>query len=122
METAQSETLTTNTDPAKIIYVLYIAGLFIGLSAIIGVMLAYFYQRQCRTKPCPDWLKTHYHFQIRTFWIGLIYLLIGVITSFILIGYAILLFWFIWVLVRTIKGLLSVDKRQAYSNPTSWLF
>jgi len=35
-------------------------------------------------------LATHYRFQIRTFWIGLLYLVVGTVLSLIIIGWAVL--------------------------------
>jgi len=33
-----------------------------------------------------------------------------------------LLFWFIWTLVRTVKGVLALNENRPIANPTSWLF
>ncbi|NLG74719.1 MAG: hypothetical protein GX535_00625, partial [Xanthomonadaceae bacterium] len=57
-----------NTDMAKIIYVLYLVGLLTALTSLVGVVMAYIYRDEA-----PDWLKTHYTFQIRTFWLMLLY-------------------------------------------------
>ncbi|HEY6104626.1 MAG TPA: hypothetical protein VIV59_01495, partial [Anaeromyxobacteraceae bacterium] len=52
---------------AKVVYVLYLVSLVTGVTALVGVVMAYVYQGDA-----PDWLKTHYRFQIRTFWLGLL--------------------------------------------------
>jgi uncharacterized membrane protein len=70
----------------------------------------------------PDWLKTHYQFQIRTFWIGLLYVLIGMVSSVILIGYLVLLFWVVWLVIRCVKGMKSLDQKEAHPDPAGWLF
>ncbi len=67
-------------------------------------------------------LRSHYQWQIRTFWIGILYFVIGVVLCFVLIGILVLLFWFIWTLVRTVKGVLALNENRPIANPTSWLF
>lgn len=102
---------------ARIIYVLYLVGLVLGITGIVGVIMAY-----VNKGDAPDWLKSHYQFQIRTFWIGALYMLIGFILSFVLVGYLVFLFWLVWLIVRCVKGLKSLDKKEAYPDPTGWMF
>jgi uncharacterized membrane protein len=102
---------------ARIVYFLYLAGIIIGMTGIIGVVIAYVYRDDA-----PQWLQSHFRFQIRTFWIGALYLLIGVLLSFIIIGYLVLLFWVIWLAVRSVKGLKSLEQKQAHPDPTGWMF
>ena len=64
----------TTEGTARIVYILYLVGIIILITAIIGVVIAYIYRGDA-----PRWLKNHYQFQIRTFWIGVLYALIGVI-------------------------------------------
>jgi uncharacterized membrane protein len=59
---------------------------------------------------------------IRTFWIGLLYLAIGIPLCVALIGFPILAWWFIWSLIRIVKGSLSVIEHKPIVNPGSWLF
>lgn len=107
----------TTTGNAKIIYILYLVGLVFGITGIIGVIMAYINKDES-----PDWLKTHYQFQIRTFWIGLLFLFVGTLLSLILIGWFILLFWAIWLIIRCIKGMKNLDLEKPVDNPTSWMF
>ncbi len=67
-------------------------------------------------------LHSHYRFQIRTFWIGLAYLATGLVLSVMLIGLPILLWWFVWSLIRIIKGGLLLVEHKPILNPGSWLF
>ncbi len=102
---------------AKVVYILYLVGIIFGLTGIIGVVMAYINKREA-----PDWLQTHYQFQIRTFWIGLLYVLIGMVSSVILIGYLVLLFWVVWLVIRCVKGMKSLDQKEAHPDPAGWLF
>lgn len=106
-----------NDTSAKIIYVLYLAAIVVGLTGIIGLIMAYI-----NREVAPVWLKSHYTFQIRTFWIGLLYAFIGMLTTTIFIGFIILLFTVVWLIVRCVKGLQMLDRKQAMPNVDSWLF
>nr|WP_320050319.1 hypothetical protein [uncultured Desulfuromonas sp.] len=102
---------------ARIIYILYLVGIVIGITGIIGVIMAYVYRGDA-----PDWLRCHYDFQIRTFWIGALYIFIGGVLSIVLVGYLLLLFWLVWLVVRCVKGMKSLEEKTAPPNPMGWLF
>ncbi len=101
----------------NIIYILYLASLIFGVTAVIGVIMAYVNYRDA-----PRWLWTHYDFQIRTFWIGLVYLAICLITLFAVIGIPLLLLWYVWIIVRCARGMRHLSRTEAYPNPRGWLF
>ena len=104
-------------DTAKIIYILYLVSLAVGITAIVGVIIAY-----VNRTGAPAWVGTHYQVQIRTFWIGILYGLISVVTMFIFIGFLFALFALIWWIVRCAKGLQRVSRGEPYENPTTWLW
>lgn len=102
---------------AKIIYILYLVNVVVPFTGLVGVIMAYINQNDA-----DEMLKTHYRFQIRTFWIGLLYLFIGGLFTLVLIGYLILLFYVVWLIVRCVKGMQALDKNEAHPNPSSWMF
>ncbi len=102
---------------AKIIYILYLVSLVVGITALIGLVMAYVYRSEGS-----DWLKAHYRWQIRTFWIGLLYTLSGVLLSGIGIGLLVFMFAVIWFIVRCVKGLQRLERHEAPANPSTWLF
>jgi uncharacterized membrane protein len=93
-----------------IVYLLYLTTYIFGVTALVGVII-------------PP-LRSHYDFQLRTFWIGLLYLVVGavLVSVFPAIGVVILVWWLIWSLVRNVKGLLALNDNKPIPNPTSWLF
>jgi uncharacterized membrane protein len=102
--------------PAKINYFLLIVSLFAGgVTAIIALVIAYVYRSDC-----PEWLKSHFDYQIRTFWIGCLVLFVGVVTTFIGIGVIILIGATIWLIVRCVKGIKFLDQQLPHPNPKSW--
>ncbi|MEW8584603.1 MAG: hypothetical protein AB2531_02480, partial [Candidatus Thiodiazotropha sp.] len=63
-----------------------------------------------------SWLESHFRWQIRTFWFSLLWMSIGFVTSFILVGYLLLFANAIWLIYRIIKGWLRLSEgREMYS-------
>ncbi len=102
---------------ALIVYILYLVAYFMGITALIGVIVAH-----VQIGSADPFLSTHYRFQIRTFWIGVLYIVIGAILSVVIVGIAILVWWFVWSLVRNVKGVLALNDNKPIANPGSWLF
>ncbi len=106
---------SANTAIPNIIYVLYLLALFTGITAVIGVVMAYVYR-----DGAPEWLRTHYELQIRTFWMGLLIGIVGAILSLVFIGVAILFLLALWWIIRCVKGIKYVGDRAPYPNHLSW--
>ena len=100
-----------------IVYILYLVALVSGVTALIGVIMAY-----VNVGEAPEPLRTHYRFQIRTFWIGLLYCVIGVLLTWVFVGAAVLAFFAVWLVVRCVKGLKALDRGAAYPNVATWLW
>jgi uncharacterized membrane protein len=100
---------------ANLVYILYLLGLVVGVTTIVGVIMAYVNRAEA-----PDWVQTHYRFQIRTFWIGLLYGLIGALTCIIVIGFFWLGFVLIWWIVRCVKGMQAISRGLPYERAASW--
>ena len=64
--------LISNPQLALIVYILYLAAYVVGITAVIGVIIAH-----VQVGTAEPVLASHYRFQIRTFWIGLLYLVVG---------------------------------------------
>ncbi|MDB5456440.1 MAG: hypothetical protein JWP92_2025 [Caulobacter sp.] len=109
-------TLSQDKTMAMVIYILYLVGLTNGLTAIIGLVLAYVSKRDA-----PAWLQSHYVFQIRTFWISLLFAAIGCLLLVIGVGVLILAAVGVWIAVRCVLGLMSLIRGEAYPNPQSWM-
>ena len=106
-----------NQSMAKTIYILYLVSPAVPLTGLVGLILAYVYREKTE-----DWLYSHFRYLIRTFWIGIFYTVIGIFTSFILIGYLFLLFVLVWLVVRCVKGLQQLDQQIEVENTDSWMF
>jgi uncharacterized membrane protein len=96
-----------------VIYILYLIP--IGITHIVGLVMAY-----VARDTAPEWLRSHYNFQIRTFWIGLLYLCIAGVLCVVLIGFVLVPVVVIWFIVRCALGLVRLSQGQAYPTPYSW--
>jgi len=115
-QTAAPQEEVSTTLPT-IIYALYLANLVIPFTGLVGVIMAY-----VNKGGAAEFLQSHYQFQIRTFWIGLLYAVIGILTMAIIIGWLILLFTVIWLIVRCVKGFKYLNQKEPMPEPTSWMF
>jgi uncharacterized membrane protein len=109
--------LVSDNTLATGVYVLYGLGYFTVITALVGVVIAHI-----KVDDADPVLQSHYRFLIRTFWIGLLYNVIGLPLCLVLIGFPILAWWFIWSLIRIVKGMLLISEHKPIANPGSWLF
>ena len=113
-----NEIANNNTSSiAKVNYILQIVSTLIGITGIIAVIIAY-----VNKDDTDNWLQTHYRFQIRTFWIGTLYIMLGILLHQVIIGYFILLFSFFWFVIRCAKGLKQLENNEPVKNVESWFF
>ncbi|WP_251977185.1 DUF4870 family protein [Salinicola avicenniae] len=100
--------MVNSSSMALIVYVLYLAGFLTGITAVIGLILAHVNKGEEQN----PMLLSHYRFQIRTFWWGLLWMTLGMITSAIFIGFFVMAFWAIWTIYRCVKGLTRLNRGQ----------
>ncbi|MGQ0741337.1 MAG: DUF4870 family protein [Alphaproteobacteria bacterium] len=92
-------------------YVLYFVALFSGITAVIGVIIAYVKKGDARGT---RW-ESHLDNLISVFWVALIGFIVGVLTIWMLgLGFLILVALFVWYLYRTIKGILAAVDSKPY--------
>lgn len=56
-----------------VVYVLYALSYFTGITAIIGIIINYLKKDEV----AETWIESHFRWQIRTFWFGLLWAVIG---------------------------------------------
>jgi uncharacterized membrane protein len=98
---------------AAIIYVLYAASFIVGITAIIAIIVNYVKKDDV----VGTFVESHFRWQIRTFWFGLLWVIIGTITSIILIGWLILSVTIVWIIYRIVKGLLYLNENREMYAP-----
>jgi uncharacterized membrane protein len=108
--------LSDERQTAMLVYLCYLGAFALAPLNIVGLVLAYI-----NRDAAPDWLKSHYTFQIRTFWIGLLFGFVSFPLCFVGVGFLLLLVTMIWFVVRCAVGLDRLMKREAYPTPDSWI-
>jgi uncharacterized membrane protein len=95
-----------------VVYGLHLLSFVFGISFVAAVIVNYVKREDVRN----TWLESHFRWQMRTFWFALGWIVLGALTSVILIGNVILLVCWIWILYRAVKGLLRLnDGRPMYA-------
>ncbi|GAB6184196.1 DUF4870 family protein [Thermodesulfovibrio hydrogeniphilus] len=101
---------------AWIVYFCYLGAILLGVTAIVGVVMAYIQRGNAA-----EWLKSHFSYQIKLFWVSI---LLAVLFMFVGFGsivvlplfplnfvlYALILAWFIY---KNIKGMMALSKNEA---------
>ncbi len=91
-----------------IVYALQAAAFLVGVTSLVALIIDYVKR--------PDvegtYLASHFTWQIRTFWYGLLWALLGLVTHFFLVGYLILLANTVWILYRIVKGWLALQEEK----------
>ncbi|MDG6778744.1 hypothetical protein QCB44_08510 [Thiomicrorhabdus sp. zzn3] len=108
---------SVSTNIPMVIYVLYLLNLAVPFAALVGIIMAYVNRSDAEA-----FLPSHYRFQIRTFWIGLLFGFIGTVLTVIIIGWFMLLLTVIWLIIRCVIGIRYLNKQQEIPHPSSWLF
>ena len=107
--TATDSRLKEHVTITHVIYGMYAASLLVGITALVGIVLNYIK----RAEVAGTYLESHFRWQIRTFWYGLLWGVIGVITLIIMIGMIILFVDLIWFIYRIAKGWLRLNEGKA---------
>lgn len=87
----------------QLVYVLQALSFAFGVTAVVGVILNHLSLHQVRG----TWLESHFRWQIRTFWFGLLWSLIGLATYVFVVGWMILIGIYLWTLYRVVKGAIN---------------
>ncbi len=96
---------------ATAVYALQAAGFLFGITWIIAAIVDYVK----RDDAAGTWLESHFRWQIRTFWWGLLWGVIGGILFIVIIGWFVLVADAIWIIYRIVKGWLRLAERREVS-------
>lgn len=97
------------------VYILQALSFVLLVTAIAGVIVNYVKQEDVRG----SWLESHFRWQMATFWYGLLWTVLGVLTSWILIGWVVLVVVTIWLVYRIARGWIClVDGKEMYLETT----
>ena len=87
-----------------VVYALQALSFIWGLPAIVGVIINYIKREDARGTV----YESHVEWQIRTFWWGLLWVVLGVLLAVVLVGFVVMFVAWIWMIYRVIKGWLKL--------------
>ena len=105
MDAPEQQKLKTFT---AIVYALQAASYLSGVTALIAVILNYVKRDDMRG----TWLESHFRWQIRTFWFGLLWMALGAVLWLVFVGMIVVGAAAIWILYRIIKGWLNLYENK----------
>jgi len=75
------------------------------ITYFVAVILCYIKRDDARG----TWIESHFRWQIRTFWFGLLWYVVGGLTLFFIIGAVIIFANSLWLIYRILKGWLNLN-------------
>lgn len=109
----QAASLKSN---AVLVYILYLVNLAIPFVGIVGVIIAYVNRDKAPRGP-----RSHFIFQIYTFWLGLLYTIIVSLLCFVIIGWFLIPLLYVWAIARNVVGIMRAQENRPIDNPRDWL-
>ena len=96
---------------ATIVYALQAISFLLAVTFLAAVIVNYVKKDDIEN----TWVASHFRWQIRTFWFGVLWMIFGIITLIMGIGYFILMGTAVWVIYRIAKGWLALmDNKPMY--------
>lgn len=92
-----------------VVYILQAISMLTAVPMIIGVIINYVKLDEARG----TWFESHFRWQLRTFWFGLLFYMIAFIFHIILIGYIIGGITWLWQVYRIIKGCWHLSEHKS---------
>lgn len=100
-----------------IAYGLYAAGVIVGITPIVGVILCFVKRDEVKG----SLLESHFTWLIRTFLWCLLFGVVGLVLMIVGIGFLIMLATGIWYIYRIVIGWLKLSEGKPIPNPEGWI-
>jgi len=96
-----------------IVYALQAGAFVLGVTIIAAIIINYLKREDVKG----TWLASHFRWQIRTFWFGLLWGAVGALTALAGIGFVLLGVDLVWVIYRIVKGWLRLSEgKEMYTE------
>lgn len=113
--TPAPDPIRTARNLTMIIYVLYAVSYLVGITALIAIIINYVK----RDDVAGTFMESHFRWQIRSFWFGLLWFVIGGILAIVLVGWAIIFATWVWLVYRVVKGILYLNDGKPMYPPAA---
>ena len=95
---------------ALLVYILQAASCVIFITWIVALIVNYVKRDDVKNTLA----ETHFTWQIKTFWYGLLWAIVGSITVWVGIGFVVWFVNYIWLIYRIVKGIIYLNDEKAY--------
>ncbi|MEH6468774.1 MAG: hypothetical protein V7725_04085 [Porticoccus sp.] len=119
IETEQTNNGSSKPEPddnlknlTQLVYILQAISLVVGVTSIAGLILNYLKRDEVKG----TYLESHFAWQIKTFWLALLGVILGWLLAIVLIGFLILGAVGLWYIYRIVKGWLAFNDGKELSN------
>ena len=112
-QSGQNDKLQSLVNVTTLVYALQALSFLLGVTCIIALIINYVK----RDDVAGTWLASHFRWQIRTFWFGLLWAITGWLTFILIIGYFVLVANGIWIIYRIVKGWLYLNDAKPMTSP-----
>lgn len=103
---------------AILVWGLYLASfLTVFLTMVVGVIIAHVKRRDLAGTS----FESHMISAIRTFWISVIGGIVAYVLTLVLIGFVMIFLLVVWLLFRSVRGLIRALDGKPVDNPKGWL-
>jgi uncharacterized membrane protein len=92
-------------------YVLHLVGAIAGVTSIVGLIVNYLQRGHA-----DDVIDSHHRWMITSFWWGLLWIVIGLITLVLVVGWVILFLAWLWYIYRHVRGLIALVNGEPLPN------
>ncbi|MCQ9155453.1 DUF4870 family protein [Acidomonas methanolica] len=96
-----------------ITHLLYAASFFTVITHIPGVIVAYLKIGEARGTP----YESHFIYAVRSFWLGIALLFLGLILAIVGVGILILALWGVWWFIRIIRPIMALLDDRPIADP-----
>ena len=96
----------------QLVYILQAISLVVGVTSVAGLILNYLKRDEVKG----TYLESHFAWQIKTFWLALLGVILGWLLVIVLIGFLILGAVGLWYIYRIVKGWLAFNDGKELSN------
>jgi uncharacterized membrane protein len=102
---------------ALVVHGLFAAGIILGITPIIGVVIAYIKRADAEGTP----YASHLTYAIRTFWIALAIGMLSTVLMVLVVGVVVLALGLVWYIIRVVRAVLAWVDRKPIDEPTRFV-
>jgi uncharacterized membrane protein len=106
--TKTPEQLAGLKNVTMVVYALQALSFIWGLPAIVGLIINYVKREDARGTI----YESHVDWQIRSFWWGLLWAVIGLVLAVLMVGFVVMFVAWVWMVYRVVKGWLKLTEGQ----------